>query len=61
VTDETLHRLEVQIRALIAEDDGRYSEPGDNWLFRPNPDEASLMTDALADAVIRLVRSSWGK
>ena len=61
MTDETLRRLETRIRELVAEDDGEYSEPGDGWLYRPNPDCASLMTDALSDAVIRLVRSAWGK
>ena len=61
MTAETLRLLETRIRELVAEDAGEYSEPGDGWLFRPNPDCASLMTDALADAVIRLVREAWVK
>lgn len=40
-----------QLRDIIGARTDEFDAPGDAWLFRPNPDEASLMVDALTDAV----------
>lgn len=45
----------VRLRALIALQPGEYDEEGDEWLFRPNPDEASLDVDRLTDAILDLI------
>lgn len=36
------------ILRLVEQKGDEWDEPGDVWLFRPNPDEASLLTGALA-------------
>lgn len=39
------------IRSVIAQQEQEWDSEGDAWLFHPNPDEAYLLVDALADAI----------
>jgi len=51
--------LKQLIRAVVADDGGTgYAAEGDEWLYRPNPDEAELMVDALTDALTTAV-TAW--
>jgi len=39
------------LRKLLARKTDQFDEEGDEWLFRPNPDEASLAVDFLECAI----------
>jgi hypothetical protein len=43
-----------KIRSLLARTDDEFDTEGDHWLFRPNPDDASLKVDYLADELVEL-------